>query len=555
MRLNPSPEYGSNVTPRAAILLLLLLAFLAVWFGNLDARKLAKSDEGRYAEISREMSVTGDWVTPRLNAIKYFEKPPLHYWASAAAFSAFGAHEWTARLWSAVTGLLGVLFALFLGRRLFGPIAGEYAAAVLASSLMYVYVAHTNTLDMGLTLFLFVALGAFILAQRDGTTARDNRLWMHVVWAAMALAVLTKGLIGIVLPGISMVLYTLLERDWRLWTRLHIASGSLLFLAIVAPWFVLVSIRNPEFPWFFFVHEHFLRFTTKIHNRDEPWWYFIPLLLAGTLPWVVTVFSATLRSAQRDVRVGFQPRRFLLVWSIGIFLFFSVSGSKLPSYILPIIPALATLVGWRLTNLRARTLFRHIAPMVVLALAALAALPFIHNSGDTPQSVIAAFKAWVLVAMVVFVAGAGYALWCCWRSRLPRAVLATAAAALISQQLLIAGQEELTPSTSAGHIAQKVLPHLRPDAPFYSVGTYDQTLDFYLGRTVTLVEYRDEMDFGLQQEPHLTIPTIAEWEKVWRRQPYALAYVRPDIYEQLRVKNFPMALIADDGRRYFIKKP
>ena len=106
-------------------MLLLLLAFLAVWFGNLDARKLAKSDEGRYAEISREMSVTGDWVTPRLNAIKYFEKPPLHYWASASAFSAFGAHEWTARLWSAVTGLLGVLFALFLGRRLFGPIAGE----------------------------------------------------------------------------------------------------------------------------------------------------------------------------------------------------------------------------------------------------------------------------------------------------------------------------------------------------------------------------------------------------------------------------------------------
>ena len=174
-------------------MVLLLLAFLAVWFGNLDARKLAKSDEGRYAEISREMSVTGDWVTPRLNAIKYFEKPPLHYWASAAAFSAFGPHEWTARLWSAVTGLLGVLFALFLGRRLFSPIAGEYAAAVLASSLMYVYVAHTNTLDMGLTLFLFVALRAFILAQRDGTTARDNRLWMHVAWAAMALAVLTKG--------------------------------------------------------------------------------------------------------------------------------------------------------------------------------------------------------------------------------------------------------------------------------------------------------------------------------------------------------------------------
>jgi 4-amino-4-deoxy-L-arabinose transferase-like glycosyltransferase len=534
---------------------LLALAFLAVWFGNLDARKLAKSDEGRYAEISREMYATGDWVTPRLNAIKYFEKPPLHYWASAAAFSAFGLHEWTARFWSALTGLFGVVFALFLGRRLFGPVAGEYAAVVLASSLMYTYVAHVDTLDMGLTFFLFVAFGAFMLAQRDGATARDNRLWMHVAWAAMALAVLTKGLAGVVLPGIALVLYTLLERDWRLWTRLHIASGSLLFLLIVAPWFVLVSMRNPEFPWFFFVHEHFLRFTTKIHHRDEPWWYFVPMLLAGTLPWVLTVLDAVWRSARRDVRIGFQARRFLLVWAVGIFLFFSASGSKLPSYILPIIPALAMLAGWRLTTLGSHALLRQIAPIGVLALVALAALPFIHTSGDTPTSVIAAFKGWVLAAMVVFLVGTGYALWCCRRDRIPRAVLATAVAALLCQQILITGTEELSPSTSAGHVAQKVLPHLRPGVPFYSVGTYDQTLDFYLDRTVTLVEYRDEMDFGLQQEPQLAIPTIAQWEEVWRRQPYALAHVRPDVYQELRAKNFPMVLIADDGRRYFIKTP
>src|SRR5580765_5181026 len=124
----------------------LLLAALLIWFSNLEYRKLIKPDEGRYAEISREMAVSGDLVTPRLNGIKYFEKPPLHYWAGAAAFTLFGQHEWAARLWSALTGVLGVALAWYAGRRLFGPLAGFYAAVVLASSLMYVVVGHLNTL-------------------------------------------------------------------------------------------------------------------------------------------------------------------------------------------------------------------------------------------------------------------------------------------------------------------------------------------------------------------------------------------------------------------------
>ena len=237
------------------VLLLLALTALVIWFSNLDSRKLIKPDEGRYAEISREMAASRDWVTPRLNGIKYFEKPPLHYWVTATAFSLFGPHEWTARLWSALSGVLGVILAWYGGQRLFGAAAGVYAAVVLGSSLMYVVVGHLNTLDMGLTLFLFAALCAFLLAQRDQATARENAVWMHTAWAAMAGAVLSKGLVGIVIPGATLVLYTLIQRDWRPWGRLHLISGSLLFLAITAPWFVLVSMRNPEFAWFFFVHE------------------------------------------------------------------------------------------------------------------------------------------------------------------------------------------------------------------------------------------------------------------------------------------------------------
>ena len=537
------------------VLLLLASAALVIWFSNLDSRKLIKPDEGRYAEISREMAASRDWVTPRLNGIKYFEKPPLHYWVTSTAFSLFGPREWTARLWSALSGVLGVILAWYGGQRLFGAAAGVYAAVVLCSSLMYVVVGHLNTLDMGLTLFLFAALCAFLLAQRDQATARENAVWMHTAWAAMAGAVLSKGLVGMVIPGATLVLYTLIQRDWRPWGRLHLISGSLLFLAITAPWFVLVSLRNPEFAWFFFVHEHFLRYTTTIHLRVEPWYYFLPLLIAGLLPWTIVTADAAWRSWKPQPGDKFQVRRFLLIWCAFVILFFSTSGSKLPPYILPLFPAAALLTGWRLTFMKGATLARRLAPFTLLGAAALIALPFINSSGDTPLGLIQDFKPWIAAAALVIVATAAYAAWISHRGNVPRAVVVTGLAGLFSIQLIVTGHESLSPSTSAYRMAQRVKPYLKPGIPFYSVGTYDQTLDFYLGRTVTLVQYRDEMDYGLKQEPHLAIPTVGEWMEIWKQEPYALAMMDKLLYEQLHASGFPMQLIANDHRRFYIKTP
>jgi 4-amino-4-deoxy-L-arabinose transferase-like glycosyltransferase len=536
-------------------LILLALAALVIWFANLDYRKLIKPDEGRYAEISREMAASGDWVTPRLNGIKYFEKPPLHYWAGAAAFALFGQHEWTARLWSALTGALGIVLAWYAGQRLFGAAAGLYAAVVLGSSLMYVVVAHLNTLDMGLTLFLFAALCAFLLAQRDEASARENAVWMRIAWAATAGAVLTKGLVGLVIPSAALVLYTLVQRDWRLWQRLHLITGLLLMLVITAPWFVIVSMRNPEFAWFFFVHEHFLRYTTTIHQRVEPWYYFLPLLIAGWLPWTAVVAYGAWSAWKTQPGATFQVRRFLLIWCGFVLLFFSVSGSKLPPYILPLFPAAALLAGWRLTSVTGTALSWQIASMSLLGLGGLLALPFIQTSGDTPVELIQAFKPWIGAAALVAVVAAAYAAWISRRGDVARAVLVTGLAGLLATQLIVTGHEALSPSMSAYRMARQVKPYLKPGIPFYSVGTYDQTLDFYLGRPVTLVQFRDEMDYGLQQEPQLAIPTVAQWIEIWKRQPYALAQVDKGIYEQLQAGGFPMQLIANDHRRYYIKTP
>jgi 4-amino-4-deoxy-L-arabinose transferase-like glycosyltransferase len=414
---------------------------------------------------------------------------------------------------------------------------------------------HLNTLDMGLAFFLFAALCAFLLAHHDLATDRQNAVWMHAAWAAMGAAVLSKGLIGIVIPGATLLLYSAIQRDLMLWRRLHLLTGFILFMAVCAPWFVLVSLRNPEFAWFFFVHEHFLRFTTTIHQRVEPWYYFIPLFIAGGLPWLVVMLDATWRSVLPEPRARFHVRRFLLIWCVFVFVFFSVSGSKLPPYILPLFPALALLTGWRLTTIPDRALAWQLAPMAAIAGAALLALPFVHASGDTPPELIRDFKFWLAAAALV---GLGATLWAMRLARAARVGWAVAVAGfggLIAFQLALTGHDALSPSMSAYHIAQQIKPHLRPGVPFYSVNGYDQTLDFYIDRTVTLVQFRDELDFGLQQEPQLAIDTVTDWMRIWSQQKYALALLDKDMYTKLAAANFPMQLIANDARRYVIKTP
>lgn len=539
--------------------ILLLAAVLLIWFGSLDYRHLVKPDEGRYAEIPREMAASGDWLTPRLNDIKYFEKPALQYWATAGAYKLFGEHHWTARLWSALTGFLGIALIYFTGRRLWGAEAGLYAAAVLASSLLYVLIGHINTLDMGVTFFMGLSLASFLLAQRPAASADENWFWMWITWAGLAFSVLSKGLIGLVLPGAVLVLYTLIQRDWALWKRLHLVSGLALFLLISAPWFVAVSIANPEFFHFFFIHEHFERFLTKVHHRYQPWWDFIPILLLGILPWITVMFDALARAWNGDLSEpkAFKPQRFLLIWSVFIFLFFSASSSKLPSYILPIFPALALLIGVRLTQTPARTLFWMMVPIAVLAVAAFLLSPFAvtRSSDEVPLELYREYAVWLAVAAFIWLAGSLAGLYLLRRERMTAGILAFSLSGMIFAQIVLTGHESLSPATSAWRVAQQIQPYLKPDAPFYSVGMYEQTLPFYIKRTVTLVAHQDEMAFGLTQEPGKWLPTIADFEQAWRQQSYALAIMTPETYLQFKASGLPMQIIAQDTRRVVIKKP
>ena len=534
---------------------ILWIALAAVWFGTLDQRALVRPDEGRYAEIPREMAASGDWVTPRLNEFKYFEKPALQYWATAASYKLFGESEWTARLWPALTGFLSVLLVWWSGRRLWGPVAGHLAAAILASSLLFVVLGHLITLDMGLSFFLQVAWTAFLFAQND--QRNTSRRWMLLAWGALALAVLSKGLVALVLVGAALVGYTLLNRDFSPWKRLAPLSGLALFLIIAAPWFVAVSLANPEFPHFFFIHEHFERFLSTVHRRDEPGWYFFAVYALGALPWTLLLVHTLLKSWRQGATGRFSADRFLLLWIIATFAFFSVSGSKMAPYILPIFPALALLGGRHLATLSRRAWLIHLALLAVLAAAALAVAPrLLRLAGESfSLEMLQGVLDWLTGAATVSLASILAALFLAWKRHNAAAATMLAIGGLLSTSAALLGHDHLSSFSSTRDLAAQVLPRLKPGLPFYSVDGYEATLPFYVKRPLTMVHTQNELVFGINQEPQKWIPTIDEFALRWHQDREAMAAMTIDVFDNLAAAGLPMTEIARNRRYVIVEKP
>jgi 4-amino-4-deoxy-L-arabinose transferase-like glycosyltransferase len=545
-----------TAVPRRA-LFALLAGFALLWFCNLGYRHLIKPDEGRYAEIPREMIATGDWLTPRVNGYKYFEKPPLQYWATAVSLAAFGMNEWAARLWPGLTGFLGVLLVFWAGNRLFAPPSGLLGAAVAGSSFLYAVVGHILTLDMALTFFMSASVLAFAFAQREpGDAAR--RRWMLLAWAVAALAVLTKGLVGVVLPAGAVAAYVLLQRDWKLLSRLELVRGGLLFLAIAAPWFVMVSLANPEFPHFFFIREHVERFLTKEHGRYQPAWYFLPILLVGILPWIVSLLPALRSAWTRTAAAGFNTQRFLLLWCAVVFVFFSASDSKLVAYILPLFPALSLLIGEHLRSARRAVLLAQslIAALLGIALAAAAPQAPDYASDAVPPALLEAYVPWIIASGLALAAGGILSAIFLARGKRAPAVLALACGGLVLAQTALSGHESLAPSLSAYHIVHKIRDQVKPDTPFYFVETFDHTLLFYLQRRVTMVSVMDELADPIKRAPRDFLPDAAAFARAWEADGDAFAMFNiNDLPAFLEAHPVPMRVIAADPRRVIVRKP
>ena len=554
---------------RPGVWLALAAAFTLLWFGALDVRHLQHPDEGRYAEIAREMLASGDWVTPRLNGLKYFEKPPLQYWLTAGAYAAFGTHDWTARLPAALFGWLAVVAIGLAGVRIAGAGVGICAAAALAAMVWNIGISHFVTLDAVLSGWLAFALAAFLIAQAGTSSDAGRSRWMLAAWAATAGAVLSKGLVGAVIPAGALVLYSLLARDWAVWRRLALLRGLALLLVLCAPWFIAVSARNPEFARFFFIHEHVERFLTTEHQREGAWWYFVPLLIGGLLPWTGLFAWKAADTWRHDVRTpeGFSWPRFCLAWALFVFLFFSASGSKLPSYILPMFAALALVIGAQIPRVSPRG-WAVLMLSLVLGAGLLAIGIWVGReplaarlaTDRTPIDLYRALLAWVALGLLVVTIGAT-AAGLLDRGGTPAArTLAAVALALgMNAGLAVAlwGNDALGPARSTADLVRALRaasPPYDAGAPFFQVRMYDQTLPWYLRRTTTVVDYRDELALGLDAEPQKGIGDTATWMARWASLPQGYALMTPDTFDDLAKQQLPMRVIVRTSRYVLVAR-
>ena len=540
-------------------ILLLPIIYVLLWFGTLNYRHLIPSDEGRYAEMAREMLVTGDWVTPRYNGYKYFEKPPLQVWATAATFQAFGIGDWQARLWTALTGFLTILAIGFTGARIYNPRAGWIAALVLASSPMWVISGHFNSLDMGLSAFLVAALCSLLLAQTSHNKT-SSRNWMWACWVFMALATLSKGLIGAAIPAMVFIAYSISAWDWKIWTRLRLFSGIVIYLLITAPWFVLIAQRNPEFLEFFFIHEHLQRFTQDTHSRTGPIYYFVPLLIIGALPWVLQI-PGSIAQAWQERRREFSSGWLLVCWFVIIFTFFSVSHSKLPGYIIPIFPALALLIGSRLDRLLGHTTSMALPwKLQTLGFALLGCVGFFFLSEIGKQArpdeieAYAQYVNWVIAALIALV---GFILYAAFQSKRNglQSIASFASGFFLCAIIAGTGHETLGRAVSGIDLAHRVKTNIPTNVNFYSVRLLDHTMPFYLGKTMIMVEDPDELQFGVNQQPDLWLPTLDAFITRWREDQTAYAMMVPEQYVALQAMNLPMQEVDRDSRRVIVKHP
>jgi 4-amino-4-deoxy-L-arabinose transferase-like glycosyltransferase len=502
-------EKGSRTKDK---IFFLFIIPLFLYISLLPVMPLMEPDEARYSDIASLMNRTGDYVTPRLNHVVYLEKPPLCYWAMALLFKIFGENEFSSRLFVALCAWGCILLVYRMGVFFHDEKTGLYSAGVLSTFLYHSILGKINILDMPLTFFVCLATWA---GYRYFAEDCQRKGWLYLLYFSSALAFLTKGLIGIVFPFAIITLWLLISKRWRDVLRFFSPVGIILFLLISCPWIILVQKANRDFLWFFFIREHFLRYTMELSHRSQGIFFYVPIIIFGTLPWSAFLLKALKEGVEKRIPLfKVAEKHFLLIWIIFIFIFFSVSSSQLIPYIAPIFLPIAIFMGRLFRSYEDQTInlkkdkgrrFLYDLPIILQSLMfiTLISLPlFIKNvkvSKYLENSHIEEWW-WLLILPILFQVVMSF-LPSIIKKRWRRGWFLTIA--ILSTLFLISIHfpitSLLTPYRSAYPVSKAIHALLPSDQELYQFRMSLYGIDFYSKIRTPLVDYHGELKYGFEQ--------------------------------------------------------
>ena len=530
-------------TPGRRTLLAALFALLAVVWLEPPGSRLAEPDETRYAEIPREMLAAGDLVVPRLNGVPYFEKPPLLYWANAASLRLFGETSWAARLPTRLAGL-GTLALVFLAAR--GAGLGGAAAVFLLVAPMGFLFSRTNLTDGLLTFLLTAALLAGRAAVLRRETQRPWRAIAAIFGACAAGAFLTKGLIAIVLPaGIFLVWAVATGRFATTLRTLVLSPAPLVFLVLALPWLLAVERRHAGFLDFFIVREHLRRFATGAARRPGPVYYFVPVFVLGFLPGLPFFFRG-FRRALRASDQGF----FFLVWFAIVFVFFSASGSKLPPYLFPAIPAAAVLAALGMPKAGGRAAWIVQAVLATILAVALISHPELRTAAKALH-----LEAVVAPALALLVLASWLAVLLAARSS--ELALASVAAGWVCFFAAVAIGWPKTPQARLTHeLAEAARAAASPwKAPIVGYRDYLNGISWELRTPIPVADYRGELEPEFETDPAVRAALFWDRERfwaAWQSGRPVVALVRLGDLVELMTARPPARVVRYSGRHAIV---
>ena len=544
-------------TPRIEALALLGFA-LTVFSFHLGSYGLWEPDEARYAEIAREMLATRNFIVPHLNYVAYVEKPPLLYWLGALWMSIFGVNEFAARLTPALAALAGVMMTWVFVRRTMGRRRALLAGAILTTSTLYAVMAQVLTTDMLLTAAVTVALFAFYLHWSEGGR------WCWLGYGAIAIGLLAKGPVAAAIPILAVGIFLWWQGELRgAFDRFHILPGSAMVLLIAAPWFIAIAIREPGFVDFYFIGEHLRRFFDSSYSHGEPFYYYLPVLAAGMMPWTLMAPFIAWGSLPRT-----PAGRFCIVAAAVVIVIFSAASAKLIPYILPAAGPLAVLLADGIVS-RAfpdeasadveppgvRLRFAMVGVILSLLGVAMLAAAMTAPLFSSPY-VVATRPALYALGLIGAAGGALVAeIFRHWRldAGLMAMVLVTAIALGAGSYVRL----EAEPLRSYASLA-RIVEERAPDATIICYSRYVQALPFYTRRRVILVGAPTELAFGQTHAAdgsHYFFNSEDDVVRLWNMPgPVVLVIDERDLVK-LRERLGDFTVIGSEWRKRAILKP